>query len=72
MAYSCMLSSSVILPSTYGGRPFEPLRFVLWAHTTPAMALIVAAASSPPWYPGDPSGEGAAGTADAGRANPNP
>ena len=72
LAYSSMLSSSVILPSTYGGRPFEPLRYVLWAHTTPAMALIVAAASSPPWYPGDPSGEGAAGTADAGRANPNP
>ena len=70
LASSSMLSSSVILPSTYGGRPFEPLRYVLWAHTTPAMALIVAAASSPPWYPGDPSGEGAAGTADAGRANP--
>lgn len=63
MAYSSMLSCSATVPSTYGGRPFEPLRYVLWAHTTPAMALIVAAASSPPWYPGDPSGEGAAGAA---------
>ena len=46
-AYSSLLLTSDVLPSTYGGRPFEPLRYVLWAHTTPAMALIVAAASPP-------------------------
>ena len=44
LAYSSFLLTADVIPSTYG-RPFEPLRYVLWAHTTPAMALIVAAAS---------------------------
>ena len=43
LAYLTFLDTADVIPSTYGGRPFEPLRYVLWAHTTPAMALNVAA-----------------------------
>lgn len=68
LAYSSLLLTTAVIPSTYGGRAFEPLRYVLWAHTTPAMALIVAAASPPPWHPSSP--KGASGTALAGEPMP--
>ena len=33
LAYSSLLLTTAVIPSTYGGRAFEPLRYVLWAHT---------------------------------------
>lgn len=47
VAYHLLQHEHLLLTSTYG-RLHDPLRNVLWAHTSPAIMLVISGPSSPP------------------------